>query len=66
MSKDFDTTFSDAIDLAAGAAQTAGASAARTRGRTRTMRKRIAISTMSFVLVAAGTTAAFSATSPQA
>jgi hypothetical protein len=61
VSKDFDRTLSDALDLAAGAAQTAGAQAARVRGRKRTMRKRVAISTMSFVLVlaAAGATAAF-------
>ena len=64
MSKDFDTTFSDAIDLAAAAARTPGAAAARSRGRERTVRKRIAISAMSFVLVAAGATAAFSAVSP--
>ena len=63
MSKDFDTTLSDTIDLAAGAAQTAGASAARIRGRQRTMRKRIAVSTMSLVVVAVGTTVAFKATS---
>ncbi len=59
MSKDFDTTLSDTIDLAAGAAQTAGASAARARGRKRTMHKRIAVSTMSLVLVAVGATVAF-------
>lgn len=63
MSKDFDTTLSDAIELAAGAAHTAGASAARTRGRERTMRKRIIVSTTSFVLVAAGAGAAFAVTS---
>ena len=51
MSKDFDTTLSDAIDLAAGAAQTAGAPAARIRGRKRAVRKRIAVTTTSFVLV---------------
>ena len=64
MSKDFDTTLSDAIDLAAGAAQTAGASAARLRGRKRTMRKRIALSTMSLVLIAAAATVAFKASGP--
>ena len=59
MSKDFDSTLSNAIDVAAGAAQTAGASAARTRGRTRTMRKRIALCTTALVIIAGGTTAAF-------
>ncbi len=63
MSKDFDATLSDAIDLAAGAAQTAGASAARARGRKRTMHKRIVASAVSLVLVAAGATAAFRAAS---
>ena len=64
MSKDFDTTLSDALDLAGAAAQTAGASAARIRGRKRTVRKRIAVSTASAVLVAAvGTTAAVMANS---
>ncbi len=63
MSKDFDTTLSDAIDLAAGAVQTAGASAARIRGRKRTMRKRIAVSAVSLVLVAVGATVALKATS---
>jgi hypothetical protein len=64
VSKDFDTTLSDVIDLAAAAAHTAGAPAARLRGRKRTMRKRIAISTTALVLVAAGATAAFKAASP--
>lgn len=63
MSKDFDTTLSDAIDLASRAAHTSGATAARIRGRERTMRKRIVISTTSFVLVAAGAGAAFAVTS---
>ncbi|HET9173174.1 MAG TPA: hypothetical protein VFN97_27345 [Actinospica sp.] len=62
MSKDFDSTLSDAIDLAAGAAHTAGASAARSRGRERTVRKRIVVSATSFVLVAAGAGAAFGLT----
>lgn len=63
VSKDFDNTLSDAIDRAAGAANTAGATAARIRGRERTMRKRIVISTTSIVLVAAGAGAAFAVTS---
>jgi hypothetical protein len=63
VAKDFDTTLSDAIDLAAEVAKTAGASAARIRGRKRTMRKRVVLSTMSFVLVAAGSTAAFALSS---
>jgi hypothetical protein len=63
VSKDFDTTLSDAVELAAGAAHTAGASAARIRGRERTMRKRIIVSTTSFALVAAGAGAAFGITS---
>lgn len=61
MPKDFDNTLSDAIDLAAGAARTAGATAARIRGRKRTVRKQIAVSTLSFVLVAVGATVAFKA-----
>ena len=59
MSKDFDTTLSDAIDRAAEAAKTAGASAARTRGRKRTMRKRVAVSTLAIVCVVGGSSAAF-------
>jgi hypothetical protein len=59
VAKDFDATLSDAIDLAAGAAQGPGAAAARIRGRKRTTRKRVALATMSFVLLAAGSTAAF-------
>jgi hypothetical protein len=61
VSKDFDTTLSDAIDLAAGAAQTAGAPAARIRGRKRAVRKRIAVTTTSFALVAVCATVAFKA-----
>jgi len=63
VSKDFDTTLSDAIDLAAHAAHTTGAAGARTRGRQRTMRTRIAMSTTSLVIVAVGATVAFKATS---
>lgn len=63
MAEDFDTMLSDAIDLAVSAAHPAGASAARIRGRKRTVRKRVAVSTVSLVLVAAGTTAAFAAAS---
>ena len=63
MSKDFDTTLSTAIDLAAGAAQTAGAQAARIRGRKRAMRKRAAVTAMSLVVVAAGAATAFEASS---
>jgi hypothetical protein len=39
VSKDFDTTLADALDLTAGASQTKGAAAARSRGRQRTVRK---------------------------
>ena len=63
MSKDFDAALSAAIDHAANAAHPAGASAARATGRKRTMRKRIAISATSAVIVAAGMTAAFKAAS---
>lgn len=63
MSKDFDSTLSGALDVVAHAAHTAGPTAARIRGRKRTMRKRIALSTMSVVLVAVGTTTAFKITS---
>ncbi|MCW2934119.1 MAG: hypothetical protein JWM19_5081 [Actinomycetia bacterium] len=63
MSKDFDVTLSDAIDLAAGAAQTPGASAARIRGRKRAVRKRIAVTTTSFALVAVCATVGFKASS---
>lgn len=63
MPKDFNTTLVDAINLAAGAAQTAGASDARTRGRKRNMRKRTALVAMSLVLVTAGTTVAIEASS---
>ena len=63
MSKDFETTLVDAIDLAAGAAQTAGAQAARTRGRKRSVRKRIALAAMSLVLATSGTVVAIQASS---
>ena len=62
-SKDFDTTLSAAIDFAAAAAHTPGAQAARIKGRKRTMRKRIVLSTASFVIIAIGTSAAFRAAS---
>lgn len=59
MSKDFDATLSEAIDLAAEAAHTkGGATAARIRGRQRTMRKRITVSATTVILLAAGSTAA--------
>ena len=61
MSKDFDATLSDALNLVADAAQTPGPAAARTRGRKRTMHQRIAISTASLALVAVGATVAFKA-----
>jgi hypothetical protein len=63
VSKDFDTTLSDALDLAAGASQTTGASAARIRGRQRTVRRRIIVTTASVALVAVGATVAFKAIS---
>lgn len=63
MSKDFDSTLLDALDLAAAAAQTAGAPAARTRGKKRSVRKRTALVAMSLVLVAAGTTVAIRSSS---
>jgi len=63
MSKDFDTALADALDHTAHAVRTSGPEAARTRGRKRTMRKRIALSTTALVLVAIGATAAFAATS---
>jgi hypothetical protein len=63
VSKDFDTTLSDALDLAANAVQTAGPAAARARGRKRTVRRRIALSTASLVIVAVGASAAFEASS---
>ena len=63
MSKDFDIALADALDHTAHAVQTNGPEAARIRGRKRTMRKRIALSTTSLVLVAIGATAAFKATS---
>lgn len=63
MSKDFDTTLSDALDLAAEAARTGGPAAARARGRKRTVRRRVALSTASLVIVAVGASAAFEAAS---
>lgn len=63
MSKDFDTTLSDALDLAANAAGGAGPAAARARGRKRTVRRRIAMSAASLVIVAVGASAAFEAAS---
>lgn len=63
MAKDFDATLSQAIDLAAGAAQGPGATAARIRGGRRTRRKRVALSATSFMLVAAVSTAAFALSS---
>ncbi|HWG26452.1 hypothetical protein [Actinospica sp.] len=63
MSKDFDATLSDALDLVARAAHTAGPTVARIRGRQRTVHQRIALSTASVVLVAVGATAAYFATS---
>ena len=63
MSKDFDTTLSDALDLAASAAQTAGPAAARSRGRKRTMNQRLALSAASLLVVAVGATTAFEAAS---
>lgn len=63
MSKDFDRTLSDALDLTAQAAQTAGPTAARIRGRKRTLHQRIALSTVSLVIAAVGATAAFTAAS---
>jgi hypothetical protein len=61
VSKDFDTTLSDAIDLAAAAARTEGAHAARIRGRKRAVRKRIAVTTTTFVLAAVCVTVAVKA-----
>jgi hypothetical protein len=63
VSKDFDRTLSDALDLTAQAAQTAGPTAARIRGRKRTLHQRIALSTVSLVIAAVGATAAFTAAS---
>ena len=63
MSKDFDSTLSDALDLAARAARTAGPEAARIRGRKRTMHQRIALTTAAFVVVAVGATTAFAVAS---
>ena len=64
MPKDFDSTLSDALDLAAHSAQTDGPAAARIPGRQRTMRKRIALSTASLALIAVGATAAFKVAAP--
>jgi hypothetical protein len=61
VSKDFDATLSEALNLAADAAQTPGPAAARTRGRKRTMHQRIGISTASLALVAVAATVAFKA-----
>jgi len=62
-SKDFGTTLSDALELVAQAARTAGAPAAQTRGRKREMHKRIAIATTtSLAIVVVGVTAAFAVT----
>lgn len=66
MSKDFDSTLCAAIDLAAAAAQASGASAARLRGRRRTVRNRIAASALCAVLIATGATTAFKITSSHA
>jgi hypothetical protein len=63
MSKDFEAALADALDHTAHVTQTAGPTAARIRGRKRTMRKRIALSTTSLVFVTIGATAAFTATS---
>lgn len=63
MSKDFDTALSDGLDSVAHAAQSAGPAAARIRGRKRTVRRRVALSAASLVLVAASATVAFEATS---
>jgi hypothetical protein len=63
VSKDFDSTLSDALDLAARAARTAGPEAARIRGRKRTVHQRIALSTAAFVVVAVGATTAFAVAS---
>ena len=54
MSGDFDGTLAGVINHAAGAAQPQGPAAARAKGRKRTMRKRIILSSASFVLVAGG------------
>lgn len=62
MSKDFATALADALDHTAHAVRAAGPEAARIRGRKRTVRKRVALSTTALVLVAIGATAAFAAT----
>jgi hypothetical protein len=61
VSKDFDTTLSDALDLAAEAAQTPGPAAARIRGGERARRRRVAATAGSLALVALATTVAFKA-----
>jgi hypothetical protein len=61
VSTDFDSTLSEALNLAADAAQIPGPAAARTRGRKRTVYQRIAISTTSLALVAIAATVAFKA-----
>lgn len=53
MAKDFESTLRDALDLAAQSAHAAGSSAARIRGRKRTMHKRIVVSVTSFAAVVA-------------
>lgn len=58
MSGDFDDTLNNVIGRAADAAQPQGPAAARIRGRQRTVRKRIIISTVSLVLVVGSGTAA--------
>lgn len=64
MSEDFETTLCGALDLAAAAAHTAGAEAARIRGRARATHRLIAYCALSFVLVVAGSgTAAFALSS---
>lgn len=54
MSKEFDTTLSAVINLAAAAAEPQGPSAARARGRRRAARKHIMVSALSLALVATG------------
>jgi hypothetical protein len=61
VSTDFDATLSEALTLAADAVQIPDPSAARTRGRKRTMHQRIAISTTSLALAAVAATVAFQA-----
>jgi hypothetical protein len=59
VSKDFDSTLSDALDLAGNAARSAGPAAARIRGGKRTMHQRIAVSTASIVVAVVGATTGF-------